>query len=60
MPGRDSERQPCTSFHSGKADSPGYTQEQAAEVRRFQAELLRLGFVHFKRQRLSVSFDSSC
>ncbi|MEV7239274.1 hypothetical protein AB0N06_37000 [Streptomyces sp. NPDC051020] len=42
MPGWDSERQPYTSFRSGKADSPGYTQEQAAEVRRFQAELLQL------------------
>ncbi|MFE7331830.1 hypothetical protein ACFU8W_44470 [Streptomyces sp. NPDC057565] len=42
MPGWDSEKQPYTSFRSGKADSPGYTQEQAAQVRRFQAELLRL------------------
>jgi hypothetical protein len=33
MPGWDSERQPYTSFRSGKADSPGYTQEQAAKVR---------------------------
>ncbi|MFE7713204.1 hypothetical protein ACFU6I_47540 [Streptomyces sp. NPDC057486] len=45
MPGWDSERQPYTSFRSGKADSPGYTQEQAAEVARFQAELLRLSTV---------------
>ncbi|MGZ2361705.1 hypothetical protein LRE75_34365 [Streptomyces sp. 372A] len=30
------------SFRSGKADSPGYTPEQAAEVARFRARLLEL------------------
>lgn len=42
LPGWESERQPYTSFRSGKADSPGYTAEQATEVARYQAELVRL------------------
>ncbi|MDF6042114.1 hypothetical protein LRD69_08030 [Streptomyces sp. JH14] len=42
MPGWEGEKQPYTSFRSGKADSPGYTAEQAADVARYQAELLRL------------------
>ena len=42
LPGWEAEKQPYTSFRSGKADSPGYTAEQAAEVARFQARLLEL------------------
>ncbi|MET7526554.1 hypothetical protein ACFYSJ_31925 [Streptomyces sp. NPDC005248] len=42
LTGWESERQPYTSFRSGKADSPGYTAEQATEVARYQAELVRL------------------
>ncbi|MFJ2279274.1 hypothetical protein ACIOEZ_34560 [Streptomyces sp. NPDC087866] len=42
MAGWEAEKQPYTSFRSGKADSPGYTPEQAAEVARFQARLLEL------------------
>jgi len=42
MTGWESEKQPYTSFRSGKADSPGYTDEQAAEVARFQARLVEL------------------
>lgn len=42
MPGWESEKQPYTSFRSGKANSPGYTAEQAATVADFQEKLLRL------------------
>lgn len=42
LPGWQEEKQPYTSFRSGKPDSPGYTDEQAAEVARFRARLLEL------------------
>ncbi|WP_327241471.1 hypothetical protein [Streptomyces sp. NBC_01320] len=42
MPGWESEKQPYTSFRSGKADSPGYTPEQAATVADFQEKLREL------------------
>lgn len=42
LPGWEAEKQPYTSFRSGKADSPGYTPEQAAEVARFRTRLLEL------------------
>ncbi|MEW2491675.1 hypothetical protein [Streptomyces sp. NPDC048411] len=45
MPGWESEKQLHSGYQSHKDDSPGYTDEQAAEVRRFQAELLRLSAV---------------
>ncbi|MEU0837536.1 hypothetical protein [Streptomyces sp. NPDC005969] len=43
MPGWESEKQLHTTYRSGKPDSPGYTEEQAAEVLRFQDGLRRLG-----------------
>ncbi|MFJ5725005.1 hypothetical protein [Streptomyces sp. NPDC093149] len=42
MPGWESDKQLHSNYVSGKPDSPGYTEEQAAEVTRFKAELLRL------------------
>ncbi|MFJ7489661.1 hypothetical protein ACIQZB_00120 [Streptomyces sp. NPDC097727] len=42
MPGWESDKQLHSNYVSGKPDSSGYTEEQAAEVARFQAELLRL------------------
>ncbi|MFE6977028.1 hypothetical protein [Streptomyces sp. NPDC057682] len=42
MPGWETEKQPYSSFRSGKPDSPGYTDEQRATVDQFRAELLRL------------------
>ncbi|MET8188781.1 hypothetical protein ABZV15_23835 [Streptomyces sp. NPDC005246] len=42
MPGWEADKQLHSTYRSGKPDSPGYTQEQAAEVARYQAELLRL------------------
>ncbi|MET7857079.1 hypothetical protein ABZS81_07595 [Streptomyces sp. NPDC005318] len=42
MPGWEGEKQLHSGYRSGKADSPGYTAEQAVEVARYQAELLRL------------------
>ncbi|MEU9849328.1 hypothetical protein [Streptomyces sp. NPDC047985] len=42
MPGWEGDKQLHSSYRSGKADSPGYTDEQKAEVARFRAELLRL------------------
>ncbi|WP_331764769.1 hypothetical protein [Streptomyces sp. NBC_01238] len=42
MPGWESDKQLHSSYRSHKEDSPGYTEEQAAEVRRFQDELRRL------------------
>ncbi|MGW3699049.1 hypothetical protein ACWECR_35170 [Streptomyces sp. NPDC005056] len=42
MPGWEADKQLHTTYRSGKPDSPGYSQEQAAEVARYQAELLRL------------------
>ncbi|MFE4953469.1 hypothetical protein ACFRCW_05010 [Streptomyces sp. NPDC056653] len=42
MPGWESEKQPYASLRSGKADSPGYTAEQAATVAGFQEKLRRL------------------
>ncbi|MET9470809.1 MULTISPECIES: hypothetical protein [unclassified Streptomyces] len=45
MPGWESEKQPYTSFRSGKTDSPGYTDEQAAEIARLKARILELGTI---------------
>ncbi|MFJ1827431.1 hypothetical protein [Streptomyces sp. NPDC088178] len=42
MPGWEGDKQLHSSYRSHKEDSPGYTEEQAAEVRRFQDELRRL------------------
>ncbi|MEV6165743.1 hypothetical protein AB0L71_28285 [Streptomyces sp. NPDC052052] len=42
MPGWEHDKQLHSNYVSAKPDSPGYTEEQAAEVRRFEAELLRL------------------
>ncbi|MFI6730621.1 hypothetical protein [Streptomyces atratus] len=42
MPGWESDKQLHSTYVSAKPDSPGYTEEQAAEVSRFQAELRRL------------------
>ncbi|MFF8918443.1 hypothetical protein ACF08M_35360 [Streptomyces sp. NPDC015032] len=42
MPGWEGDKQLHSSYQSRKEDSPGYTPQQAAEVVRFQAELLRL------------------
>ncbi|MFE7045892.1 hypothetical protein ACFU9X_42790 [Streptomyces atratus] len=40
MPGWEGEKQLHSEY--GKADSPGYTEEQAAKVVDFQAQLLKL------------------
>lgn len=45
MPGWESDRQLHSTYRSGKPDSPGCTQAQAAQVARYQAELLRLSIV---------------
>ncbi|MFJ5819312.1 hypothetical protein ACIQGT_36285 [Streptomyces sp. NPDC093108] len=42
MPGWEGDKQLHSSYRSHKEDSPGYTQEQATEVRRLQDELRRL------------------
>ncbi|MFB7076438.1 hypothetical protein [Streptomyces sp. NPDC056308] len=42
MPGWESDKQLHSNYVSGKPDSPGYTEEQAAKVRDFQARLLEL------------------
>ncbi|MGW2844394.1 hypothetical protein [Streptomyces sp. NPDC001274] len=42
MPGWEGDKQLHSSYRSGKADSPGYTEEQRATVARFREELLRL------------------
>ncbi|MER6499182.1 hypothetical protein ABT218_07250 [Streptomyces sp. NPDC001455] len=42
LPGWEGDKQLHSSYRSGKADSPGYTDEQKAEVARFRAELLHL------------------
>ncbi|MDK0525076.1 hypothetical protein [Streptomyces sp. ML-6] len=42
MPGWESDKQLHSSYRSGKADSPGYTEAQAEEVARFRARLLEL------------------
>ncbi|MCX5345827.1 hypothetical protein [Streptomyces atratus] len=42
MPGWESDKQLHSNYISAKPDSPGYTEEQTAEVAQFQAELLRL------------------
>ncbi|MEU6016896.1 hypothetical protein ABZ826_23460 [Streptomyces sp. NPDC047515] len=42
MPGWEGDKQLHSSYRSHKEDSPGYTEEQAEEVRRFQEELRRL------------------
>ncbi|MFI6728785.1 hypothetical protein [Streptomyces atratus] len=42
MPGWEGEKQLHSEYRSGKADSPGYTEEQAAKVAVFQAHLLDL------------------
>ncbi|MET8748243.1 hypothetical protein [Streptomyces sp. NPDC004728] len=42
MPGWESDKQLHSSYRSHKEDSPGYTEDQAAEVTRFRARLLEL------------------
>ncbi|MDJ1645210.1 hypothetical protein [Streptomyces pakalii] len=42
LPGWEAERQLHSGFRSSKQDSPGYTEDQDAEVARFRAELLEL------------------
>ncbi|MFD9607137.1 hypothetical protein [Streptomyces sp. NPDC059970] len=42
MPGWEGEKQLHSEYRSGKADSPGYTEEQAAKVANFRARLLEL------------------
>ncbi|MET9657837.1 hypothetical protein [Streptomyces sp. NPDC006510] len=42
MPGWEGDKQLHSSYRSHKEDSPGSTEEQATEVRRFQDELRRL------------------
>ncbi|MFB7189405.1 hypothetical protein ACFCZT_29715 [Streptomyces sp. NPDC056230] len=42
IPGWEGDKQLHSSYQSHKEDSPGYTEEQAAEVRRFQDELRQL------------------
>ncbi|MET8746365.1 hypothetical protein [Streptomyces sp. NPDC004728] len=42
MPGWEGDKQLHSSYRSHKEDSPGYTEEQAAEVQRFQDELRQL------------------
>lgn len=45
MPGWEADKQLHSTYRSGKPDSPDYTPEQAAEVARYQTELLRLSTV---------------
>lgn len=42
LPGWKAEKQLHSGFRSSKPDSPGYTEEQHAQVARFRAELLKL------------------
>ncbi|MFD7868033.1 hypothetical protein [Streptomyces sp. NPDC059783] len=42
MPGWEADKQLHSSYQSGKADSPGYTDEQRDTVDQYRAELLRL------------------
>ncbi|MET9588133.1 hypothetical protein ABZY10_34655 [Streptomyces sp. NPDC006539] len=42
MPGWEADKQLHSTYRSGKPDSPGYTPEEATEVARYQAELVRL------------------
>lgn len=42
MPGWEANKQLHSNYISEKPDSPGYTDEQAAQVARYQAELVRL------------------
>ncbi|MCX4792257.1 hypothetical protein OG369_41385 [Streptomyces sp. NBC_01221] len=42
MPGWEGEKQLHSGYQSRKDDSPGYTEEQATEVTRFQKRLLEL------------------
>ncbi|WP_329203880.1 hypothetical protein [Streptomyces sp. NBC_01435] len=42
MPGWESDKQLHSNYISSKPDSPGYTEEQAADVARFRARLLEL------------------
>ncbi|MER5277756.1 hypothetical protein ABT025_18635 [Streptomyces sp. NPDC002809] len=42
MPGWEANKQLHSNYISSKPDSPGYTDEQAAEVARFRARLLEL------------------
>ncbi|WP_331754110.1 hypothetical protein [Streptomyces sp. NBC_00826] len=42
MPGWEGDKQLHSSYRSHKEGSPGYTEEQAAEVARFRARLLEL------------------
>ncbi|MGW1409415.1 hypothetical protein [Streptomyces sp. NPDC002403] len=45
MPGWEGDKQLHSSYRSHKEDSPGYTEEQAAEVTSFRARLLELSIV---------------
>lgn len=45
MPGWESDKQLHSGYRSAKPDSPGYTEEQRAEVARFQAELRELSIL---------------
>ncbi|MER5618753.1 hypothetical protein [Streptomyces sp. NPDC002215] len=42
MPGWESDKQLHSNYISSKPDSPGYTEDQAAEVTHFRARLLEL------------------
>ncbi|MFF3733402.1 hypothetical protein ACFYXM_24565 [Streptomyces sp. NPDC002476] len=42
LPGWEGDKQLHSGYRSGKADSPGYTPDQVAEVARYREELLRL------------------
>ncbi|MCX4734683.1 hypothetical protein [Streptomyces sp. NBC_01363] len=42
MPGWESDKQLHSNYISAKPDSPGYTEDQAAEVTRFRARLREL------------------
>ncbi|MGW9122360.1 hypothetical protein ACWGRV_38195 [Streptomyces sp. NPDC055663] len=42
MPGWENDKQLHSTYISSKPDSPGYTEDQAAEVTRFRARLLEL------------------
>ncbi|WP_098007788.1 hypothetical protein [Streptomyces sp. sk226] len=45
MPGWEADKQLHSAYRSSKPDSPGYTTEQAEELGRLRAELLRLSEV---------------
>ncbi|MFI6653223.1 hypothetical protein ACIBI8_37240 [Streptomyces sp. NPDC050529] len=47
MPGWEANKQLHSNYISEKPDSPGYTDEQAAEVARFRARILELSTIVF-------------